>query len=538
VTAARGQQRNRGLSDHEEGAVALGDLDEAARYERFDRLQATLPGVWKAIRQEHEDESVVVIPSVTLDRVVERSGALVQAYEERFLFLLLLLRQPKLRMVYVTSQPIAPSIVEYYLSLLPGVIPSHVHARLSFFSVDDSSPKPLSAKLLERPQLLRRIRKLIPDPALCHMIPYNTTTLERDIALGLGIPMYGADPRLFDLGTKSGCRRLFAEEAVQHPIGLEDLGSKEDLVDALCSMRKDRPAIEAAIVKLNEGVSGEGNAQIDLTGLPASGSDGEVAALGARVDGMTLESRTASVQAYLAKLSERGGIVEQMLLGEVLSPSVQLRITPLGDVEVLSTHDQILGGPNGQSYIGCRFPADPAYAGLIIEPARRIGERLAREGMLGRFALDFVVVRRGDGSWDAHAIELNLRKGGTTHPFLTLQFLTDGTFDPTSGSYITPNGVAKHLVATDHLESPALRALAIEDVFDILIRRGLHFDQSRQTGVVFHMISSITECGQLGITAIADSPGDADAIYQAAERMLLNEAEVAQRDIELPPLRS
>ena len=31
-----------------------------------------------------------------------------QAIEERFLFLLLLLRQPRLRMVYVTSMPIDP----------------------------------------------------------------------------------------------------------------------------------------------------------------------------------------------------------------------------------------------------------------------------------------------------------------------------------------------------------------------------------------------------------------------------------------------
>ena len=57
-----------------------------------------------------------------------------QALEERFLFFLLLLRQPRLRMVYVTSQPIDPRVVEYYLSLLPGVIPSHARARLSLVS--------------------------------------------------------------------------------------------------------------------------------------------------------------------------------------------------------------------------------------------------------------------------------------------------------------------------------------------------------------------------------------------------------------------
>ena len=55
---------------------------------------------------------------------------MMQAMEERFLFLLLLLRQPRLRMIYVTSMPIDPRIIEYYLALLPGVIPSHALARL------------------------------------------------------------------------------------------------------------------------------------------------------------------------------------------------------------------------------------------------------------------------------------------------------------------------------------------------------------------------------------------------------------------------
>ena len=48
----------------------------------------------------------------------------------------------------------------------------------------------------------------------------------------------------------------------------------------------------------------------------------------------------------------------------------------------------------------------------------------------------------------AHAIELNLRKGGTTHPFLTLQFLTDGRYDGPSGPFLTSAGAEKHLVAT------------------------------------------------------------------------------------------
>jgi PGM1 C-terminal domain len=187
----------------------------------------------------------------------------------------------------------------------------------------------------------------------------------------------------------------------------------------------------------------------------------------------------------------------------------------------------LLGGPSGQSYLGCRCPADFAYAPAITTAAAKIGARLAREGVLGRFALDFVVVQDGRGSWTPYAIEVNLRKGGTTHPFLTLQFLTDGRYDPASGLFLTPAGREKHLVATDHVESPLLRGLSLDDLFDIVARHDLHFDQSRQVGVVFHMMSCLTEHGRVGLTAVGDTPGEADTIRRRAERILQAEAQAA-----------
>ena len=156
-------------------AVTLSMLDEVQRYARFDDLQKQMRPAWESMHRHHRDESVVVIPSVTLDRAaVARSGSLTQAYEERLLFLLLLLRQPRLRMVYVTSMPITPAIVDYYLALLPGVIPSHARARLSLVSVGDSSSRPLSEKILQRPPVLERIAELIPNRSRSHLVPYNT----------------------------------------------------------------------------------------------------------------------------------------------------------------------------------------------------------------------------------------------------------------------------------------------------------------------------------------------------------------------------
>ena len=91
-------------------------------------------------------------------------------------------------------------------------------------------------------------------------------------------------------------------------------------------------------------------------------------------------------------------------------------------------------------------------------------ERAAAEELLGRFAVDFVVVQDDSGAWTPYAIELNLRKGGTTHPYLTLQFLTDGEYDADRALFVTPTGKAKFFVSTDRLESKAYRVLQPDDI--------------------------------------------------------------------------
>jgi hypothetical protein len=207
-------------------------------------------------------------------------------------------------------------------------------------------------------------------------------------------------------------------------------------------------------------------------------------------------------------------VVEEMVEGRsVASPSVQLRISPLGEVEVLSTHDQTLGGSSGQVFMGSRFPADLRYARKISESAALVGAQLAARGVIGRFAIDYVVVERPDHLWDDYAIELNLRKGGTTHPFLTLQFLTDGIYDPNQAVFLAPGGVEKHYVASDHVEIEGLDVFRPRDLLDLVSLHELHFDQTTMTGAVFHMLSAMPTHGLVGVTCIEDSAEAAANLY-------------------------
>src|SRR5437870_11645849 len=96
---------------------------------QFDQLQKKLVPLWKSIERLNQDpQTGVVVPSMSIDAI--DSGGVIQAYEERFLFLLLLLRQPRAGLIYVTWLSFLPSIIVYYFDLLSVVIPSDARQRL------------------------------------------------------------------------------------------------------------------------------------------------------------------------------------------------------------------------------------------------------------------------------------------------------------------------------------------------------------------------------------------------------------------------
>ena len=134
---------------------------------------------------------------------------------------------------------------------------------------------------------------------------------------------------------------------------MEDIADEAGFVRAITAMRAEKPALRRVITKLNQGVSGMGNAVVNLRDLPPPGDAAETETITARLRGMQFELPGLRYDDYLRGVAEQGGIVEEMIEGEVKeSPSVQMRISPLGVVQILSTHDQMLGGPSGQSYLG------------------------------------------------------------------------------------------------------------------------------------------------------------------------------------------
>jgi hypothetical protein len=391
---------------------------------------------------------------------------------------------------------------------------------LVLLSTHDSSPLPLTYKILERPRLLERISNAVRDPSKALMTCFNVTVLERRLAVVLGIPLYGTDPELNYLGTKSGSRKAFREAGVDLPAGFEDLRDEKDVVQAISSLWQQLPDLKRVVIKLDDSFSGEGNALLDLRPIqhlrPGAASENRrLQGLNEQLPHVRLQARRLDWEGYFERFRRMRGIVEEFLEGEgKQSPSVQLRVTPSRDLRLISTHDQILGGPDGQVFIGCRFPARADYRIQVMAAGMAVGEVFRRAGVLGRFGIDFIAVADGRGGWRLCALENNLRKGGTTHPFLTLQFLTAGTLDPITGEFHAPDGTRKYYVASDNLVAKHYRGCSPEDLIDIAVLSGLIFQRSREVGVLFHLLGSLSQYGKLGATCVENSPEAADALYR------------------------
>lgn len=487
----------------------------------FDALQARLPDLFRRVTGDRRTpQTVVVVPSLSLDPEELAKVTGVHHYEERMLYMLMLLRRPRTRVIFVTSQQIDPTVVDYFLHLLTGVPSSHARERLHLFHCSDASKLPLSAKILARPRLLDRIRAALGPTEDAHLVCFNSSVLERSLAVQLGIPLYANDPQLYHLGTKSGCREVFREAGVLLPDGFENLRDGDDIADSLAALKARHPDMRRAVVKLNDGFSGEGNGLFYFDGCDVSGEAAIRTWVRERLPTIRFEAPGESWDRYHAKYREMGGVVEQFVEGTVKrSPSTQNRVNALGQAMAISTHDQVLGGPSGQVFLGCLFPADDEYRQEIQEAGLRIARVLASRGVIGRFATDFVSVKE-DGVWKHYAIEVNLRKGGTTHPFLTLRFLTDGTYDAETGLFYSQSGRPKFYYGSDSVQSDQYKGFGPTDLVDVAVMNELHFHASTERGVVFHLIGALSEFGKLGMVCIGDNRQQAEFLYRKTRSVL------------------
>ena len=481
---------------------AAGSVDPFERLQRERLVQA-----WRADRPGSTEAHVVIaLPSYSVDRsVYEHYGGRIGPLEHRYLYAILRTQQPGTRVIHLSSRPVPMEVVEGYVALAPPEAREVVGHNSLLLSPDDASPRPLADKVLDQPQLLEAIRRFIGnDPALIE--PWNVTAAERDLAVALDVPINGTNPARRSLATKSGGRKLFAAVGVRTPLGVEHVRSPAEVAAAVSDLRARKPDLAGVVVKLDDSVAGDGNIVLRFNGLDEHPALGELV-------------RRSLPDWYVGVLAD-GGIVEELVVGDdFCSPSGQGEICPDGQVEVLSTHDQRMGGPHGQVFEGCTFPAREEYAAEVAVAVRKTGEALAAAGAIGRFAVDFAAVREGK-RWALFALEINLRKGGTTHPFGITRLLTGGRYDPPGARFLLSDGSTRCYGATDNLVDERWRDRSPAEVRHRLAAAGLEFDAASRVGVIPHLLDCLAVDGRMGYTAVGRSREEVADLEDGVARAL------------------
>ncbi|MGW0391081.1 hypothetical protein ACWDYJ_09290 [Streptomyces sp. NPDC003042] len=416
------------------------------------------------------------------------------------------------------APPVPAAVERYLLSLVPTGTVGDRLLRHALIGLPDSSERHLSEKLLERPELLERTRLLIArarargqvvEPLSC----YQSSPRIDEIAAWLGLQVGESPSNTLRWGSKSGSRTVFRAARLPHAAG------SYDPVRGLPALAQHAAALARThgpgrwLVKIDDGYgSGHGIASVTLT-------DTRYAAVLNALDNLTPLTANISRTEFLAGVAANGAIVEKYLStpcgGLKRSPSTLLHIRGNPDggftTELLGTHEQILG--EDLQYLGCRFPADPAYRAAISDMSLTAAKELGRLGIRGHVGIDFITRQSPDGRWEASATELNLRQTGTTHPHRTVRALVPGTWR--EDGRLTHHGTDIHYTGTDAIIDPAYQGLTPQAVIRALATRpGLTFDQQQARGVIPHFWTALEPHGKIGATVIGHSPQDCDHLRQ------------------------
>jgi hypothetical protein len=157
----------------------------------------------------------------------------------------------------------------------------------------------------------------------------------------------------------------------------------------------------------------------------------------------------------------------------------------------------------------------------------KVANALKDLGALGRFGIDFMSVKENEG-WKHYAIEINLRKGGTTHPYLMLQFLTEGSYHAEEGRFYMQDRKERFYFATDNLQRDAYKGLSPHDLIEIAVCNQLHYNSATGDGVVFHLISALSQYGKLGLVCIGRTPEHARSLFEKVKEVLDDEVKTVR----------
>lgn len=472
--------------------------------------------------------TIVSVQSVSLGGLTSRYLRGLNHFEERNFYQVDLLRGGG-TCVMVLSDDVDSAFMQYAIRRAAGacgLAADEVHRRLRIVKVPTDGCTSLSRLLLEDFHAFAALKEALADLEGPVLDFWNVSEDEVALAAALRLPYLGLPPRMLEADSKSGSRALFESQGIPMPAGYRGIGNLREARASLRTLARETAA-GSFLIKLDREEAGNGIARVRREMLDAS--EGEFIA------GLEISKRIP-VEAFLHQLGAQGCVVEEFIEAPFTAfPSVKMNVLPDGRVLNLATHDQVL---SGMAYAGSRFPADAGYRKALIAFGRKIATAMSASGVRGIVSADFVATRdTPTGTWTLRGLEVNARKGATTHPYCWTRLLTASTYDADAGVLRTSEGPVAYR-SSEYIQAPGLSRVDPSELIAALEEDGLDFDPATGSGVLVHMATTLRDFSKFGATFIGRGRQEVDRLHDRTAKLAQQLGARATRGREPLVLRS
>lgn len=510
---------------------------------------------WQEVQSERR--VVVHMPSLSVEEEQRVSLPSVAIWQKRQLARLLDVADPNIDVLFVLAAPLPDEVRDYYTKLLTVAGVTNAAQRFRFIVPENHDrlrgTHSLATVLLYSPRAMKRIKTFVGD-RVAYIAPNVVGADDVRVSMQLGIPLLGPEDRISAMfSSKSGCKRLFAAAQVNMPPAAYDIYSEDDCFQALTRLVIRYPLVRRWLFKLDDEFGGRGHASFDTASLSCHqkvdafnaahpnasdliDNDEEVAEaaedlrlsvkkeLSSRVPKkvqIACPSVYRNWNEFIQAFSRSGGVIEACPSTVKASPSANVFIAPDGELELLSTQEQLFGVPFVCAATLCPMTSLPA--GAVRAAALAIGKVCHSKGIIGHIGIDFVVfVDDNSKSLRLWAVDLNICMSSSLCGFKLFSFLTKGgTFEPKTGQYhvgaqkavegqgmtaesVSSAGTERAYCHIEMLANPKLSEVQHTAFFNLCRLRGVSFDLKLMLGTAFKLLDSFV-CGSIGLISIQPS---------------------------------
>lgn len=442
-----------------------------------------------------KSKSKIVIYSIEYSEELLIDLPYTRYFDERSLCHLETLRQPDIRVILITSKPIDTDIFDYHFQELYQMNVNQERSareRLLLLSPQSQRPVSLAKLVMEDRAILKILESEINKADVIELINFSSSSQIDLLGQNLNITVEEGPEFLSQYwGSKAGSKEAFLKSNVPTPRGTTKVfKSLDEIKNAAIKMATAHSPSESVVIKLNEGgwAGGLGSAIISCRKL-----------LQTNALSQSLERILQPWESFVQEILQGGAIVEEYVVGAVCSPSGQGYIDERGEVEVTSTHDQIL---DKGKYVGCSYPAPTQHLSQIYEAVRKVGKTLSDHGVRGTFGIDFIGFDKGK----LLAVEINLRKVGNSHVFSYVKSIIANEIG-SDGLLKNKNNLPIYYV-NQWVYKPSLsknKKMEPKTAIERLRRKGLFYNYKTQTKTIFHLLGTLNSSGFVEATSIENS---------------------------------